>query len=61
MNGYELIKSVKNLRDDIPIILCSGYMEKVEGAGLMDLEGTLYMTKPIDWRMLNKALQNGTA
>ncbi|MBN2684639.1 MAG: response regulator [Pontiellaceae bacterium] len=60
MNGYELIKNVKSLRDDIPIVLCSGYMEKVEGEGLMDLEDTLYMAKPIDWRMLNKALKNGT-
>jgi CheY-like chemotaxis protein len=30
MNGIEVSKKIKDLRDDIPIILCTGYSEKVD-------------------------------
>ena len=59
MNGHELIKKVKALRSDIPTMLCSGYMEKVEGEDLSSLGHTAYMAKPTDWRLLNQTIQDG--
>ena len=57
MNGHELIKDVLEIRKDIPAILCSGYMEKVEGENLQALGHTAYMAKPIDWKELSKTIQ----
>lgn len=58
MNGHELIKQAIGVRSDLPGILCSGYMEKVEGEDLKDLGHTAYMAKPIDWRELSRTIQN---
>ena len=59
MNGHELIKQAMALRPNIPAILCSGYMEKVEGEDLSKLGHTAYIAKPMDWRVLNKTIQEG--
>lgn len=59
MNGHELIRGVVAIRKDIPCILCSGYMEKVEGEDLSMLGHAAYMAKPIDWRELSQAIQKG--
>ena len=58
-NGHELIREVVAIRKDIPCILCSGYMEKVEGEDLSMLGHAAYMAKPIDWRELSQAVQKG--
>ncbi len=57
MNGHELIRGVVAIRKDLPCILCSGYMEKVEGEDLSMLGHAVYMAKPIDWRELSQAIQ----
>lgn len=56
-NGHELIKQVLSVRKDLPAILCSGYMEKVEGEDLKNLGHAAYMAKPIDWRELSRVIQ----
>ncbi|MBT8043257.1 MAG: response regulator, partial [Pontiella sp.] len=57
MNGHELIKQVLEIREDIPAILCSGFMEKVEGEDLSALGHAAYMAKPLDWRELSRTIQ----
>jgi PAS domain S-box-containing protein len=59
MNGHQLIREVVAIRKDIPAILCSGYMEKVEGEDLSLLGHAAYMAKPVDWRELSQAIQKG--
>ena len=59
MNGHELIRRVREVRGDISTILCSGYMEKVEGSGLEGLKHTVYIPKPIDWGRLGQVVSNG--
>ncbi|HSR87434.1 MAG TPA: response regulator [Pontiella sp.] len=59
MNGHELIREVVAIREDIPGILCSGYMEKVEGEDLSKLGHAAYLAKPIDWRELSQTIQKG--
>jgi CheY-like chemotaxis protein/anti-sigma regulatory factor (Ser/Thr protein kinase) len=57
MNGHELIKQAMAVRSEIPAILCSGYMEKVEGEDLSELGHTAYMAKPLDWRELSREIR----
>lgn len=57
MNGHELIREVISMRSGIPTILCSGYMEKVEGEDLASLGHTAYLAKPIDWREMSKTIR----
>ncbi|MEA2069360.1 MAG: ATP-binding protein, partial [Verrucomicrobiota bacterium] len=56
-NGHELIAQVLDVRKELPAILCSGYMERVEGEDLENLGHTAYMAKPIDWRELSRTIQ----
>ena len=58
MNGHELIKHVLEIRKDIPTILCSGYMEKVEGENLSELGHSAFLAKPVDWRELSRTIQD---
>ncbi|VGO21222.1 response regulator [Pontiella sulfatireligans] len=57
MNGHELISQCLKIRPELPSILCSGYMEKVEGENLQDLGHADFMAKPLDWRELSRAIQ----
>lgn len=57
MNGHELIAECLRLHPGLPSILCSGYMEKVDGENLKELGHTAFMPKPIDWRELSRTLQ----
>ena len=57
MNGHELIKQVLNIRQDIPAILCSGFMDKVEGEDLHTLGHAAYLAKPIDWGELSRMIK----
>ncbi len=56
MNGHEFIRQALQVRADVPAVLCSGYMEKVEGEDLRELGNTLYMAKPIDWNELSRTI-----
>jgi PAS domain S-box-containing protein len=57
-NGHELIRAALKVRNDIPAILCSGYMEKVDGEDLQALGHAAYMAKPIDWKELSSTIQS---
>jgi len=56
INGHELIQQALQIRKDIPTILCSGYMEKIEGEDLCELGHAAYMAKPIDWQELSRTI-----
>lgn len=57
INGHEVIKRALEIRDSLPAILCSGYMEKVEGEDLRELGHAAYMGKPVDWKELSRTVQ----
>ena len=48
MTGLELSNEIKKLRDDIPIILCSGRIEKLSGINVPQVKIARYLKKPID-------------
>lgn len=54
LSGTEFAEEAKNLRDDVPIILCSGSSEDFE---IEDIEGTMadsFLKKPISFENLSK-------
>ena len=61
MNGHDLIRKVLDLRGDISIVLCSGYMEKAMGEGFSELKNAAFLPKPIDWGQLGHILKNKKA
>ena len=56
-NGQQLIGECLRLRPGLPTMLCSGYMEKVEGESLGELGHTAFFPKPVDWRALGRSLR----
>jgi PAS domain S-box-containing protein len=60
LTGYELAKRLREIRDDIPIIMCSGYMdgsieEKAKDAGITELMKKPFMGRDIA-RVLRRVL-----
>ncbi|MBU1221728.1 response regulator [Myxococcota bacterium] len=47
MNGLEFSKEIKKIRTDIPVILCTGYGEKLDGEPLSDMGINEVVIKPI--------------
>ena len=52
MTGYTLIREMLNLRPDIPIILCTGFSEKINGEKAKEIGAAGYLDKPHDKRDL---------
>jgi CheY-like chemotaxis protein len=60
LTGYELAKRLREIRDDIPIIMCSGYIdgsieEKAKDADITELLKKPFMSRDIA-RVLRRAL-----
>ncbi len=47
VTGLDLIKEIKQIRPNFPLILCSGYSEYVDAKNALDL-GIIYMDKPVN-------------
>ncbi|MCG8552750.1 MAG: response regulator, partial [Desulfobacterales bacterium] len=45
--GSELAKKIMGIRSDIPIIICSGYSEKLDKEKAKDLEVAAFLDKPL--------------
>lgn len=54
LTGVELIKQVRDIRPDLPVILCSGYSEAINRTDAENL-GCYYLDKPIDSERLVKS------
>jgi PAS domain S-box-containing protein len=52
MTGYKLIREILNIRPDIPIILCTGFSEKIDEKKAKEIGSADYIIKPLDKRDL---------
>ncbi|MFP3981532.1 MAG: PAS domain S-box protein [Desulfobacterales bacterium] len=67
-NGTELIKAVHEIRPDLPVILCTGYSERVSREKTETLQIDALLLKPLSKndlavtldRVLHKSMQSGT-
>ena len=50
MTGDKLVKEILNIRTDIPIILCTGFSEKIDEKKSKEIGAADYIEKPIDQR-----------
>ena len=48
MTGDKLVKEILNIRTDIPIILCTGFSEKIDEKKAKEIGAADYIEKPID-------------
>jgi two-component system cell cycle sensor histidine kinase/response regulator CckA len=57
MTGERLSNEIKSLRPDIPVILCSGYSEKLAGKNAADLGLEGLLMKPVEQEELIKTIR----
>jgi len=57
MSGSELIVEVLNVRPDMPIVLCSGYSNKVSEENYKDKSINTYLSKPYSKKLLSEAVR----
>ena len=48
MTGDKLVKEILNIRTDIPIILCTGFSEKIDEKKAKEIGAADYIEKPLD-------------
>jgi two-component system, cell cycle sensor histidine kinase and response regulator CckA len=61
MNGWETLAALRQIRQDIPVILCSGYDEACVMAGQRDERPQAFLGKPFDPAALKTALEKALA
>jgi signal transduction histidine kinase/CheY-like chemotaxis protein len=63
MTGLELTRELRQIRPDVPVILCTGFSERATPEKIRELEINAFLTKPVISRelafLLQKILQGG--
>lgn len=57
MTGIGLVKAVKAVRGDIPVILCTGYNEQISEANSRSLDIQAFLMKPVGMQPLAKTIR----
>ena len=57
MTGVELARQLREIRPDIPIILCTGYSEAVDAAKAEELNIQAFVMKPFKLREIAETLR----
>jgi two-component system cell cycle sensor histidine kinase/response regulator CckA len=58
LTGDRLSQEIKKIRTDIPIILCTGYSDKLADKSALDFGVQDFMVKPIKQADLVKTVRN---
>jgi CheY-like chemotaxis protein len=58
MNGAELIGKIRAIRQDIPVVLCTGFSELMNGNSTRALGAARHVMKPVTQRELNETIRN---
>lgn len=57
MNGAELIEQVRNARDDIPLVVCTGFSDLMNDTRIRELGKARFLMKPVIVEDLNRAIK----
>ena len=57
MTGDKLVKAILDIRPDIPIILCTGFSEKINSEKIREIGAAVYLEKPHDKHDLSKTIR----
>ncbi|MBF0260045.1 MAG: response regulator [Desulfamplus sp.] len=58
MTGAKLAKEIKQIRPDIPVIICSGYSSMIDEDKARETGIAAYMMKPISMQEMGKTIRN---
>jgi len=58
MNGDRLAQEILSVRPDMPVILCTGYSQKIDAFSASQIGIKYYIEKPLNRLELAKALRN---
>jgi signal transduction histidine kinase/ActR/RegA family two-component response regulator len=58
MTGTELAAAVRELRPDLPVIICSGFSEHINPDNAAEMQISAFLQKPITRRELGEAIRN---
>jgi len=57
MTGMELIRQLRKLKNNMPVILCSGYDDVIDKDEIKDHDVSFYLQKPVDNAQLLKCIE----
>ena len=57
MTGDKLVKEILNIRPEMPIIICTGFSEKMDGEKAREIGASGYLEKPHEKRDLAKMVR----
>jgi len=58
MTGFDVVKTIKDVRADIPVVLCSGFLEKEDAKKIEALGINRLITKPTTMSVLAKTIRD---
>ena len=58
ISGEELIREIKSIRDELPVIMCSGYSEVIENPSLLTRHADAFLEKPYQFSQLSDVINN---
>lgn len=58
ISGEELIREIKNLRKEIPIVMCSGYSEVIQKPDMLARHADAFLEKPYQFSQLSDVINN---
>jgi len=58
MTGFDLARAVKDIRADVPVIICSGYQEKGDMEKLAECGISRMITKPVAMSVMAKTIRD---
>lgn len=57
MTGYELVKRIRSIRRDIPVILCSGLQDREDAEAMKGLGIDRFLLKPVEMGVMAEAIR----
>ena len=58
MDGFQALHAMREIRPNLPAVLCSGYSERVDELGQFDSERTIFLNKPFRSLTLQQSLHD---
>jgi len=58
ISGDELIREIKSIRNELPVIMCSGYTEVIQKPGLLTRQADAFLEKPFQFSQLFDVINN---
>ena len=58
ISGDELVREIKSIRNDLPVIMCSGYTEFIQNPGVLRRHADAFLEKPYQFSQVFDVINN---